>query len=464
MPGQHGAAETGEQTGGMRPLEFGGEFFSSKHDKSPHDAAAISDGHEYEACLTDIFFPELVEWGPVLRRLCVPFQAALDIAARAREKGCSFQSALLVSGAVDEVAFVKAVAGHLGLGVIETIDPERLVINDKHAAALLRGRSGQVPIKLLERDGAVSFLITCERIDLKRLGEWLASHPALVKSLKMTEPRLLRAAIVARAQPLLVKSAVNRLFERFPDMSARMVANAWQGAMVGIALTVLPVGFVLAPDRTLAALHGLATFFFFACVMLRFAVVASARPPPANATIPIPEGDVPVYAVFVALYKEADIVPSLLVALDRIAWPRERLEVKLVCEADDVATLTVIAAMDLPSHIEVIEVPPCEPRTKPKALAYALPMTSAEFIALYDAEDWPEPMQLAEAWQRFKGSGPELAVLQAPLEISNPSSGLIARMFAFEYAGLFRGMLPWLTRTRLVFPLGGTSNHFRGLM
>ena len=34
-------------------------------------------------------------------------------------------------------------------------------------------------------------------------------------------------------------------------------------------------------------------------------------------------------------------------------------------------------------------------------------------------------------------------------------------MFAFEYAALFRGLLPWLSRRRLILPLGGTSNHFR---
>ena len=45
------------------------------------------------------------------------------------------------------------------------------------------------------------------------------------------------------------------------------------------------------------------------------------------------------------------------------------------------------------------------PRTKPKALAYALPLASGEFVALYDAEDHPHPMQLVEAWQKFRGVG-----------------------------------------------------------
>lgn len=141
--------------------------------------------------------------------------------------------------------------------------------------------------------------------------------------------------------------------------------------------------------------------------------------------------------------------------------PRDRLEIRLACEADDTATLDAIKACGLPAHIQIIEVPPAGPRTKPKALAYALQMVGGEFVALYDAEDEPHPMQLVEAWLRFRSSGPDLAAVQAPLEISNRDDTLMARMFAFEYAGLFRGILPWLSDRRLMLPLGGTSNHFR---
>ena len=92
---------------------------------------------------------------------------------------------------------------------------------------------------------------------------------------------------------------------------------------------------------------------------------------------------------------------------------------------------------------------------------YALPTTSGEFVVLYDAEDRPHPMQLQEAWLRFSTSDENLACLQAPLVIANGAQGWLSSMFAFEYAALFRGLLPFLSRGRLLFPLGGTSNHFR---
>lgn len=185
------------------------------------------------------------------------------------------------------------------------------------------------------------------------------------------------------------------------------------------------------------------------------------RPKVRQAEISLPlSPDLPVYSVLVALYKEAEVVPDLLVGLGLLAWPRSKLEIKLVCEQDDAETIAAINVHPLRSFVEVILVPPSLPRTKPKALAYALRLSRGELIVLYDAEDRPHPMQLAEAWQRFQTAGRDLACLQAPLEIANRQENIIANMFGFEYAALFRGLLPWLADNRITLPLGGTSNHF----
>jgi cellulose synthase/poly-beta-1,6-N-acetylglucosamine synthase-like glycosyltransferase len=444
----------------MQSPEFGGEALPLR-DRGIWNAEPEAAGEQdYGTRLAEVFFPEIAEWRSVLIRLSIPPQTAIDIAVQARADRGDFHSGLLRSG-VGRNDLLRAVAADLGLRIASTIDPDMLVISERHLLLLLRGHGGHVPVKLMEKDGGLSFLITPERIRLGLVRARIRACPALAARLKMADPKALRAAVLARARPLLGRIATVGLFEQLPDMSARIVANAWQGTMVGIAVTALPVGLVLAREHVLAVLHGLATFFFFACVALRFAAVASVRPPAPPPRLAAPTGDVPFYSVLVALYREAEMVPRLLCALDRIVWPRERLEIKLVCEADDDATLAAIRSSVLPPHIELIEVPPGGPRTKPKALAYALPMSGGDFIALFDAEDEPHPMQLVEAWQRFSRSGAELAAVQAPLEISNRGDGIIARMFAFEYAALFRGLLPCLSRRRLMLPLGGTSNHFR---
>lgn len=414
-----------------------------------------------DALLAEIFFPEIREWRPVLDRLALPLEAALAAAIHARDNGCDFQSALSAQGLVSQGALLKAIADALGLGVVEAIDPQRIVLTEKHAITLLRGRDGKIPVKLLSRDGDVVFLITPERLKLDAMRKRLAARPALARHLRLVDRKVLRAALIERARPLLAREATLRLAERFPALSARTVVNAWQASAIGAAVALLPVGLFLAAGSLLAVAHVLATVFFFACAGLRLTALAAMwrRKPPAAAFVP--EGEKPVYSVLVALYREAAVVPDLIARLDRLVWPRDRLDIKLVCEEGDTGTLAVISARDLPPHIEVVEVPKGGPKTKPKALAYALQMAGGEFVALYDAEDEPHPMQLIEAWHRFRNAGPDLAAVQAPLEIPDRQSGFIARMFAFEYAAQFRGLLPWLSDQGLMLPLGGTSNHFR---
>ena len=95
---------------------------------------------------------------------------------------------------------------------------------------------------------------------------------------------------------------------------------------------------------------------------------------------------------------------------------------------------------------------------------YTLPLVEAEFLVLYDAEDRPHPDQLLEAFQKFQSTGIKTGCVQAPLQITNCRHSILTGLFAFEYSALFRGLLPFLSRDNLFIPLGGTSNHFRGLM
>ena len=98
---------------------------------------------------------------------------------------------------------------------------------------------------------------------------------------------------------------------------------------------------------------------------------------------------------------------------------------------------------------------------KPKALNYALPLARGEYLAIYDAEDRPERDQLRRAVDAFRRGPPNLAVVQARLNIYNLHDTWLTRQFTIEYSALFEGLLPTLTRLRLPIPLGGTSNHFR---
>ncbi|WP_442579208.1 glycosyltransferase family 2 protein [Mesorhizobium sp. ASY16-5R] len=411
--------------------------------------------------LMEFFLTEFDIWRPILSRLRVSSDMVIKLAARAGENRTDFQSELLASNLVTENDLFATVAQEFGVGFIDRIDPERLVMRPEDCALFLRTRSKHLHVKVLERDGRALAVIAPSGMSLSTLKSLLHRQKNLLPLLRMTTPQALRRAVLQRTSQSLAIDARNGLYERMPDYSARIVANAWQGVVLGAVLVILALAFTLATSAVLLAMHIFFSLFFFACIILRFAATraAPAKPPPGlEAT---PPGDLPFYSVLVALHREADVVPQLLAALDRLVWPKSKIEIKLVCEADDSQTLGAIAAHGLPHHVEIVEVPPGQPRTKPKALSYAVPLIKGDYVVLYDAEDRPHPLQLLEAWHCFERGGEDLACVQAPLEISNEESGLIPLLFAFEYSALFRGLLPWLSGRRVILPLGGTSNHLR---
>lgn len=172
------------------------------------------------------------------------------------------------------------------------------------------------------------------------------------------------------------------------------------------------------------------------------------------------EEDVPVYSVIAALRGETAVVDQLLSAIERLDYPAEKLDVILAVEADDTETRAAISARKHHISITVIPVTPAEPRTKPKALAVALPLAKGMFTVVYDAEDRPQRNQLRCALQAFRSAGDNLACVQARL-CTDTTTTWLARYFASEYAAQFDIFLPKLAALGLPLPLGGSSNHFR---
>ena len=154
-------------------------------------------------------------------------------------------------------------------------------------------------------------------------------------------------------------------------------------------------------------------------------------------------------------------MPQLCAQLRKLNWPASRLEIIFVCEEGDTETVSALGSAAKPAGSKIILVPAFGPQTKPRALSFALPAASGEFVVIYDAEDRPHPDQLMEAYARFQRESMLTACLQSPLVITNGRKGFLPRMFAFEYAALFGGLLPYLAAKARILPLGGTSNHFR---
>lgn len=173
------------------------------------------------------------------------------------------------------------------------------------------------------------------------------------------------------------------------------------------------------------------------------------------------QGDWPRYSVLIPLYREAGIVGDLVRAVDRLDYPRERLDVRLLLEEDDSETRSAVERVGLPAWIRACVVPAGQPRTKSRACAWALEQVAAEFLTIFDAEDRPEPDQLKKAVAVFRRSPANVACLQARLNFYNSRENVLTRWFTLEYATWFDLYLPGLHAIGAPIPLGGTSNHFR---
>jgi hypothetical protein len=235
-----------------------------------------------------------------------------------------------------------------------------------------------------------------------------------------------------------------------PTLSQSVGASLALGGAVILGVFDAPLGLRIA-HLSFFALFALA-------VTLRSLAVSIAKPPRR-----IPRLDpfkLPSYSVIVPLYREAEMVSGLISALARLDYPKDRLQILIVLEADDAETLNAVMRVRTGAPLQIVIAPPGAPQTKPRACNVALARAVGEHVVVYDAEDRPHPLQLQEAAARFAGGGETLACLQAPLRIA-AASGLVKRQFMLEYAAQFEIVLPALARIGAPFPLGGTSNHFR---
>ncbi|MEX0345256.1 MAG: glycosyltransferase family 2 protein [Rhizobiaceae bacterium] len=414
--------------------------------------------HENRDTAADFLSPK---WRKVFQAAGLGSAQISALVNRARADGSTLHEELALWGSETEKQFYRALAAELELPFRDQIDPEKLAIPDKDLLGLVENKSG--PKLVFYRDMAAEnrVLISPEFFDFGDLKDYLNRYPKISDRIDIVAPKSLREALLKKAQPLLAGRAVAGLFERYPQLSARIVANAMQGFSLGLIAALILFGLLFYPSLAIAALHCVFSLGFLSCVALRVAAAIRAKSPTKFKCLPIRTDPLPKYSVLVALYKEAEMVPHLLSSLGRLYWPQSKLEILLILEDDDLETIGALQIQRLPPNVQILTVSRLGPRTKPKALSYAIPVISGEFVAIYDAEDAPHPFQLLEAWNAFRKNGERLACVQAPLHIRNGNRNLLTKHFAFEYAALFRGLLPALARNDLFFPLGGTSNHFK---
>ena len=384
----------------------------------------------------------------------VPNRVLRQVSVQARMQGVSAALVLLAEGHITGLVYYRALASHLGLTFAEhPVRPASTAVLDDVL------RTGILP--LTANAQGWRYLMAPRNAVLQALIAHRTEIPTMPPA-AITSPDRLEALVRHAQRRSVARDASHGLADWNQHLSARdgLSAAQWIAGTVvfgaGVAATLTVPG-ILA-DGVMAVF----AVTFLASVLLRLA--ATAASPPLRSGMKAParqtEIDLPVYSVVVPLYREAREVERLVASLGRLDYPRAKLDILVVVEANDVSTLKALDRMALPACFRVIVAPAGHPRTKPRALNVALQFARGTHLVVYDAEDDPDPDQLRAAAAHFADEA-EIACLQAKLAIDNIDDSWLTRLFALEYAALFHVINPGLAELRLPIPLGGTSNHFR---
>jgi len=256
-----------------------------------------------------------------------------------------------------------------------------------------------------------------------------------------------------------------------PELSATQVITKPQKTALLVLLSLLVVAVLVDwPEgwqHTFIIVNGLFLAFYLVVVLFKaYLIHVSITSRREIHVTPeelagLRDEDLPVYTILVPLYKEAPVLPQLIQGLSNLDYPKDKLDVLLLLEADDRETFLAAKRMERPEFVRLIIVPDSQPKTKPKACNLGLALARGDYLVIYDAEDKPDPDQLKKAVLGFRQAPENVICIQAKLNFYNQRQNLLTRWFTTDYSVWFDLVLPGLDHLEAPIPLGGTSNHFR---
>lgn len=403
----------------------------------------------------------------LLTRGLIPFETLAHALALEKISELSLSEILVLRGVMDEASLHALEAEMMRADVVDLAQMPRPVASAlEHLSGRVALRIGALP--LAWQGGAL--LVAISRLSqAARVRDALAGR---VKPIFVLAPEAqIEAALTRSYGPCLAHQAAGMAPA---DVSCR---NLKSREMIALAVLLITATLLLARlvwQIAMIAGFSLAIGVFVLNTGLRVAVlIASMMEGRAKrldgadtalsglAKTPVPLLHRPNVTLLVPLFEEGDIANSLLKRLAALDYPRECLEILLIVEEVDTVTRTALARTPLARHMRVVVVPDGSPRTKPRALNFALNFARGSIIGIYDAEDHPEPDQIWRVVRRFATAPDDLACLQGRLDYYNPTHNWVARCFTIEYATWFRVMLRGVQALRLFVPLGGTTVFLR---
>ena len=407
--------------------------------------------------------------GTVLIEMGIITPAQLEEALAIQKKqGGRLGWLLATLGHVRRNDLFRALSEHYGLRfatpelsrILETLDKELAQKTPKEEALRLQSLPYRIENHTLillnaypGNEGVSRFYKELYQVD--QVEEWV-----------VTDLDILNLAKEVYGDPLL-KEAVYGLFFRNPEESAYKVFSLPQFSFLIAGVILLGVFTAVFPFVTLRVSLLLIQMLYVILIGFKFILSLygtvdeiTYREKPEDYRN-LQDSKLPVYTVLVPVFREPEVIGTLIEGLKRLDYPANKLDIILLLEEVDQETLAAAKSAAPPANWRFLVVPKSKPQTKPKACNYGLLFARGEYLVIFDAEDIPQPDQLKKAVLAFGQSDASTICFQGALNYFNKDQNLLTKLFTLEYSFWFDYMLPGLYNLNLPIPLGGTSNHFR---
>ncbi|RCV65792.1 hypothetical protein C5S53_01985 [Methanophagales archaeon] len=201
----------------------------------------------------------------------------------------------------------------------------------------------------------------------------------------------------------ILDTSIHGLFYRNPDESAQRVLTRPQ--IVLFILFFCVSAFWIYYSSTSFFILLLLLIQIFYVVTVTFRVIVSIyglgrkliTPITTKELNAIDQKDLPVYTILLPVYKDAGVMGTLIKALKKFDYPKDKLDIILLLEEGDEETIEAAKRERPPANWRFISMPDSLLKTKPKALNYGLHFARGDYHNIYDAEDISDPDQLKKA-------------------------------------------------------------------
>jgi len=189
-----------------------------------------------------------------------------------------------------------------------------------------------------------------------------------------------------------VKSQEFRPFAPFRHaLSASKTLTRGQAVILSLIVLGCVLSLLFYGVKLVVVIIAIITLLYFSSLLLDFLLTMLAFNRSTEEQIDdaivcaLADADWPQYTILCPLYREAEVVPQFVQAMQALDYPADKLQILFLTEDNDEETRKAIESMHLPQHFSIVTVPDGQPRTKPRACNFGLLQATGDYVVIYDA-------------------------------------------------------------------------------